>query len=290
MNQTSLINKRVPTAVTVVAWLILIGGPLTVYSYHNQITSWWFLRSYSPPPQISQLATEAGMTTAGRNVFYRAGPQIVTERAQMVSDCGLTDNQVAELGCYTSNEHIYLLSITEPALSNEMIVTAAYEMLHPIYEQMPSGQRNTLNSEIEAAASTITDPNILDQIQIYAQTEPGSRDEELYSILGTEWPTISPALAANYAQYLGNRAQLVTYHQQFEQTYDGLGTQISSLAARITATKEEMARYQAEGEIEQYNALVPSVNGDVALYNTEVTEYNRYGNDLFGTQSTTATQ
>jgi hypothetical protein len=208
----------------------------------------------------------------------------------MISHCSLTDKTVAELGCYVSNDHIYLLSITEPALSNEMIVTAAYEMLHPVYEHMSNDERTKIDAEIEAIAPSITDQTILDQIRIYAQTEPGARDNELYSILGTEYPTISPILKASYAKYLGNRAQLVAYHKAFEQTYDGLATQITQLQSQIASTKATMARYQALGEISRYNELVPSVNAQVDLYNSQVAVYNQYGSDLFGAQSAAATR
>jgi hypothetical protein len=290
MSVTSVINKRAPLGVTIAAVVILIGGPLVTYFYHNQITAWWFLRSYHPPARVAQLATQADLTTAGRNVFYRAAPQILTQRAQMATHCSIDNPQVAELGCYTSNEHIYLLNITDPALSNEMIVTAAYEMLHPVYEQMNSSDRKSINSALEAEAKTVTDPSILSQIQIYAQDEPDGRDEELYSIFGTEYPIDNPVLEASYSQYLGNRVQLVAYHQQFEQTYDGLSSRITTLGDQISATKSLMQRYQAAGEISQYNALVGSVNEQVDLYNSEVANLNRYGDDLFGQESAAATQ
>jgi hypothetical protein len=271
-------------------WLAVIAAAVIIYLKHTAISDWWFLRNYTPPAQVQQLAAQADMTQTGRNVFYRAAPQIVTQRSEMVSHCSLSDNQVAELGCYTSNEHIYLLSITEPALSNEMIVTVAYEMLHPVYEHMSASQRKTIDAEMEAIVPQITDQSILGQMHIYAQTEPGARDEELYSILGTEYPDISPALAANYAQYLGNRDQLVAYHLAFEQTYNGLASQITQLGASIAATKAQMARYQALGEISRYNALVDGVNSQVDLYNAQVNEYNRYGSALFGAQSAATTQ
>jgi hypothetical protein len=290
MAVSEFINRPVSRVTTTVVWVGVIAALVIALLYHDAISSWWFLRTYSPPAQIAQLADQSQMTDTGRNVFYRAAPQIITQRADMVSHCSLTDNQVAELGCYTSNEHIYLLNITEPALSQEMIVTAAYEMLHPVYEQMSGSQRQAIDSALETEAAKLTDENILNQVQIYAQTEPGSRDEELYSIFGTEATPTSAVLTASYSQYLSNPAQLVAYHHHFEQTYDGLGTAITALSEQINATKAIMQRYQAEGEIERYNELVPQVNNQVATYNAQVAEYNRYGNDLFGQQSTAPTQ
>ncbi len=267
-------------------WVAIISGLIIVAVNQQAISDWWFLRTYSPPPQVQQLADDAQMTPTGRNIFYRAAPQIVTQRAQMTSHCSLNDNQVAELGCYVSSDHIYLLSITEPALSKEMTVTAAYEMLHPVYEHMSTNERTKIDAEMEAIVPSITDQTILDQMQIYAKTEPGARDNELYSILGTEYPNLTPDLEANYARYLGNRALLVSYHIAFEQTYDGLAAQIKSLGGQIDATKSLMNRYRAEGAISLYNRLVDTVNSQVDTYNNDVAEYNRYGNALSGTQAT----
>jgi hypothetical protein len=269
--------------------MVVIGVALVTYYVliinRYAIGDWYFLRTYTPPAQVAQLASQADLTPTGRRLFYRANPQIVTTRAAMVRHCNISDNQVAELGCYLSTEHIYLLEVSEPALHNEMAVTAAYEMLHSVYQRMGAGERARVDAEMAPVATHITDPNILSQLQIYAKTEPGEQNDELYSVLGTEYPTIPSDLASNYSHYLGDRAQLVGYHSQFEQAFDGLQNQITQLGSQIAQTRAGMQHLLAIGDVEQYNAMVAGVNTQITQYNNEVNEYNRYGQDILGTES-----
>jgi hypothetical protein len=264
---------------------IVAGGGYALYADHYAISDWYFLRSYHPPAAIAALATQADMTTKGRNLFYRADPQIITQRAVMVRYCNIKDNQVAELGCYLSTDQIYLLSITQPQLKNEMATTAGYETLHSVYQRMGNGQRRRVDAAIEQVATHITDPHILQQIKLYAQTEPGSRDDELFSVLGTEYPNIPASLDTIYAQYFANRSQLVDYYQQFNQTFDQLHTQITQQGQQIDATKATMQNYLASGDTTRYNSLVPSVNTLITTYNQEIDLYNQYAQDILGQES-----
>ena len=284
-------HKRFSDLTGVIIIALIVAGVIAVYDNRYAITDWYFLRNYTPSAQVAALADQAGFTPKGRALFYRADPQIVTQRAAMISYCDITDNQVAELGCYLSTDHIYLLAIAEPNLKNEMATTSGYEMLHSAYQRLSGSQRRTTDAELEQVAAHITDPHILDQIQIYAKTEPGARDDELYSVLGTEYTgALPPALIADYNQYFSNRSQLVAYHQQFEQTFDSLHTQITQLSGQIDAQKTAMSRYLAAGQVGQYNDLVPVINVKITTYNGDVQLYNQYGRDILGTQSSASAQ
>jgi len=264
---------------------VVAAGGYFLYADHYRISDWYYLRSYHPSPSVVALADQAELTTKGRNLFYRANPQIVTQRATMVRYCNIHGNQIAELGCYLSTDQIYLLSITQPELKNEMATTAGYEMLHSVYQRMGAGQRRRVDAQMEQVAQHITDPHIQQQMQLYAQTEPGARDDELFSVLGTEYTNLPPSLSALYAQYFTNRAQLVGYYQQFNQTFDQLHGQITQLGQQITATKATMQNYLASGDVARYNALVPSVNAQITIYNQEIGLYNQYAQDILGQES-----
>jgi hypothetical protein len=272
----------------ILALLLALG--VYVQNNHYQITDWWYLRNYTPPPQVASLASEASMTATGQRLFYRANPQIVTTRSEMISYCAMKNNTVIELGCYLSSDHIYLMQINESQLKDEMINTAAYEMLHSAYQRLSDTQRKQVDAQLEQIAANITDPDITQQIQLYAQTEPGERDDELFSVIGTEYPNITPDLAAEYAEYFSNRPQLVAYYQQFNQVLDGLHAEINQLNAQIISTKAYMKDYLAAGQISRYNSLVPSVNATISTYNQDVVRYNQYASDLLGQQPTAGTE
>jgi hypothetical protein len=278
------------TIASLITLLLLIGVAAYVNANHYQITDWWYLRNYTPSAEVASLATDANMTSTGKRLFYRANPQIVTTRDQMINYCAMKDNTVIELGCYLSTDHIYLMQINEPQLKNEMINTAAYEMLHSAYQRLSDSDRTRIDAQLEQLAGQITDPDITQQIQLYAQTEPGERDDELYSVIGTEYPNIPPSLAANYAQYFSNRTVLVSYYLQFNQVLDGLHAQINQLNIQIITTKARMKGYLANGQVARYNTLVPSVNATITTYNQDVVQYNQYASDLLGQQSAAGTE
>lgn len=283
-------RSRLSFTVNVLVALAVVGVGYGVYANRYNLLDWYYLRTYTPSAQVASLADQATMTATGRRLFYRANPQIVTTRAAMVSACNVTDNQIAELGCYLSTDHIYLLQVSDPVLKNEMATTAGYEMLHSAYQRMSDGQRRVMDARLEQVAAHITDPDILSQMQIYTKTEPGARDDELYSVLGTEYGPLPSDLEKHYAIYFSHRAQLVTYSQQFNQTFDTLHTQIVQLDSTIKATKAQMQSYLAAGEVTRYNSLIPGINVQIATYNQEVTLYNQYSHDILGTETAPAAQ
>lgn len=283
-------RSRLPFVVNAVVALALVGAGYGLYANRYNLLDWYYLRNYTPSAQVASLADQATMTATGRRLFYRANPQILTSRATMTRYCNVTDNQIAELGCYLSTDHIYLLQVSDPALKNDMATTAGYEMLHSAYQRMSGSQRRAMNTRMEQVAAHITDPDILSQMQIYAQTEPGARDDELYSVLGTEYGPLPSDLEAHYATYFSHRAQLVAYSQQFNQTFGNLHTQIVQLDGDIKATKARMQTYLAAGEVNRYNSLVPGINAQITTYNQGVAQYNQYAHDILGTEAAPTAQ
>lgn len=268
----------------------VVGGGYWAYLNHNQILDWYYLRNYQPPARVAQLADQAAMTDTGRKLFYRADPVIETDRAALAANCRIQNDKTIELGCYLTNDKIYLLNIEEPALNGEMAVTAAHETLHAAYDRMSAAQKRKVNALLEAAAARISSNRLEERLKDYEHLEPGERNNELHSILGTEFANLGPELEAHYAQYFNNRSQIIALSDQFNRTFDGLHAEIVRLDARIKAAKAVMNGYLASGNISAYNALVPAVNADITTYNAKVELYNRYASSLLGTQPAAATQ
>lgn len=269
--------------------VVVLGGYFG-YVHHNALLDWYYLRNYTPPAPVAALADQATMTDAGRKLFYRAQPQIDAGRSDLVRDCHIQSDKTIELGCYLSTDKIYLLDIQEPDLRSELPVTAAHETLHAAYDRLSFSEKRKLNARLETVEASITDPELKERFAEYQQLEPGQLDDELHSILGTEYANLPPDLETYYSKYFTNRAALVANAQQFNNTFDGLHTEIVQLDARIKATKAEMQSYLADGQVRQYNALVPVVNRDIVSYNAKVERYNQYASDLLGQESTTGSQ
>lgn len=262
--------------------LTIVGGAIWLVFNYTALLDWYYLKDYKPTAQIESLATQATMTEEGRKYFYRADPQINQDRTTLAQNCRIEDQETIELGCYLSNNYIYLLEIKQPELEQQMAVTAAHEMLHAVYDRLSVRERNELNAQLREAAANINNPKLQERLKDYGQLEPGEEDNELHSILGTEFGGLPPGLEAHYAKYISNRAQVVALSDQFNKTFDGLRAEISDLDRQIQATRARMEVLKQRNQIDAYNSLVPGINADITIYNSKVDLYNKYASVLMG--------
>lgn len=247
--------------------------------------------NYQPPAEIVQLAQAATMTAKARDIFYAAQPEIDADRATFEQHCQapISSNSI-ELGCYTSDNRIYILLIAEPQLKEEMVVTAAHEMLHAAYGQLDQSQLDLLNPELENQVSLIHSVDLNAVLRDYRITEPGQRDNELHSIIGTEYAPLAPALEQYYSQYFTNRQAVVADARQFNQVFAQLKATLNNLQTQISQLRSQMAADRRRGNRAAYNALVPRFNALVTEYNQNVAEYNALSRSLLGEESPASSQ
>ena len=240
---------------------------------------------------IAKLAADAGMTAKAKAIFYAANPEINNDRLVFGQHCRtqVSANNV-ELGCYTSDNHIYLLNIADPRLSEEMVAVAAHEMLHAAYAHLSSPERDALDAQLEAQVSQTHSSDLTQEIIAYRLTEPGQRDNELHSLLGTEYAPLSPELEKYYAQYFSNRRAIVKDAQNFKAVFTQLSTSLSSLKSKISQIRNNMRTDLASGSIRSYNALVPQINNLVQQYNQTANQYNLIARELLGQENSAASR
>lgn len=269
---------------------LIVGGAYWVALHRNQLLDSYYLSNYMPPERVAALADQAALSDSARRLFYRARPIVEPDRSSLVVDCHISSNKTVELGCYLTNDRIYLLDINEPDLNSQMAVTAAHETLHAAYDRLSGGEKKRIDALLEQAVSGITSADLQDRLQLYQQTEPGQRDNELHSILGTEFGSLPPELEKYYGQYFTNRQAVVALSEHFSKTFDGLRTEIDQLDGQINSTKAEMKALLASGQVRRYNELVPIVNNEISNYNAKVERYNRYAGELLGEKPAASAQ
>jgi hypothetical protein len=128
--------------------------------------------------------------------------------------------------------------------------------------------------------TVLKDSSLTRELVGYEQTEPGQRDNELHSIIGTEYPLLSPQLEAYYRQYFVSRQAVVADAQQFDQVFASYKQQIDDLHHQLMVMKRQMTLNQDAGRIQSYNAQVPRYNELVNQYNQLANEYNQLSRDL----------
>jgi hypothetical protein len=236
-------------------------------------------------PEIIRMADAATMTPHARDIFYRSVPQIDTDRALFEAHCNLPNvpDSSVELACYApSDNRIFILRIDDPQLKSEMVVAVAHEMLHAAYRKMTTTERANLDKELRDALPSVMNDSLRNQLKQYRISEPGQENNELHSILGTEFRTLTPALETHYAQFFTNRGAVVSQSEAWESVFSDLKKKIQTTEKQIRDLRAEMAEDRRRNNIAAYNSKVPRVNALVKQYNEDVQQYNRLSRSLLG--------
>lgn len=246
------------------AIFVLLGcGALWLFFHRqyaiDQIVVW----QYHPTSEVASIASRAQLSSHGKFIFYAAQPS-VEDATSFNKDCTSVEQSTAILGCY-AHEQIYVYNVTDSRLDGIKETTAAHEMLHAAYERLSAGERQHVNGLLEAEYAKLKDDKDFSaRMAIYARTEPGERDNELHSIIGTEVHTISPALETYYAQYFTNRQALVDLHDDYSALFTQLSAKKDALAKQLTALQAQIST-----ETDQYNNAVARLNADIEAFNNK---------------------
>ena len=97
----------------------------------------------------------------------------------------------------------------------------------------------------------------------YARTEPGERENELHSVIGTEVKEVSGELEEYYKRFFSDRSRVVALHHQYESIFRELQARADTLVGQLTALGDEI-----EAETVAYNKDVTRLNQDVQSFNS----------------------
>ena len=210
---------------------------------------------------MSAVAARASLNDAGKFVFYATRPAIEDSK-EFNEDCERVEQGTAVLGCYV-NDRIYIYDVSDERLDGIREVTAAHEMLHAVYQRMSDDERKTVDALVEAEYAKLTaNPSFAGRMAFYARTEPGERDNELHSIIGTEVSDIDPALEKHYAKYFTSRAKVLELYNGYNSVFTEIENQAKALTAQLDALSAKI-----DTEMSQYNQQVGSLNDKIKDFN-----------------------
>jgi chromosome segregation ATPase len=101
-------------------------------------------------------------------------------------------------------------------------------------------------------------------MSFYARTEPGQRDNELHSIIGTEVAPISPELEKYYSKYFSDRQKVVSLDVKYSDVFKQLKDSASELEKQITELLSSI-----KSRTSQYNSDSQTLNSDIDSFNTK---------------------
>ena len=255
--------------------LVLVSAALALVLVLNrqviidQLVVW----QYKPPQEIAAFADRTAMSNRGEFLFYASQPAV--EGTQVFNDkCARIEQGSAILGCY-DGRNIYIYDVKNTKLNGIREVTAAHEMLHAAYLRLSDGERTNVDKLVEAEYTKLSsNREFAERMAFYARTEPGERDNELHSIIGTEVASISPELEQHYKAYFSDRSKVVALHTQYASVFFELQTRSQELIAELDTLADLI-----EAASIQYNQAKAQLNVDIQTFN------NRASNGGFSSQA-----
>jgi hypothetical protein len=254
-------SKRWITLILGLAMLVAAAGSVTWFvntrAFKDQVVSW----QHPLNSKVAALAHEAGLNANGNYLLQISQAEVLnrSDFTQVIPQA----EQAAVLGLYMpKTKRIYVFNVTDPQISTITTVTAAHEMLHAAYDRLPPLERATIDAEIRAYIPKIKNPEIISQLNIYEQTEPGQEINELHSLLGTEEKDLPAGLESYYKTYFADRSKVLAAYDKYSTVFTDLRDKITKLQDTMLVQKaaidSDKANYEAQ--IQQFNAAVDSFN------------------------------
>jgi hypothetical protein len=236
---------------------------------------------YTPSNDVTAFAERTSMSDAGEFLFFASQPSL--EGTQAFNDkCSRLEKSTAVLGCYDGRS-IFVYDVPNPKLDGIREVTSAHEMLHAAYLRLNDAQRKNVDKLVEEEYVKLSnDAEFAERMAFYARTEPGERDNELHSIIGTEVASISPALALHYKKYFDDRSKVVALHAKYASVFASLQARGEELSVQLTALATSIDKRTAT-----YNNAVEELNKAIASFNAranngEFTSQAQFNNERSG--------
>ena len=217
--------------------------------------------TYTPSSEIAEFSNRSGMSSAGRFLFYASEPKLSTGD-EFIEECSANNEKTAILGCY-SGMKIYLYDIDDPRLDGIKEVTAAHEMLHAAYDRLNASEQKEVSRLVELAYDEVKNERLDELLELYEESEPGHRSNELFAILGTEYDELPTELETVYAEYFDNRSEVVRLATKYQSTFIELADKQQQLVEQLNSLSSEIS------------SLSETYNERVALLSRDVEDFNR---------------
>ncbi len=240
--------------------LVLIAASLLLVANRqyivDQITVW----EYQPTSEIASLVERASLNDTGKFLFYASQPKLDGTQ-DFNAECERTETVTSILGCYNDNR-IYIYDVTDTRLDGIREVTAAHETLHAAYYRFSDAEKDKVNLLIETEYKKLKiDKKFAELMAFYDRTEPGQRDNELFSIIATQVTDIDSQLESYYNRFFYDRQTVVALYEKYSSVFRELEAKADALATQINALASSISERSS-----QYNTDAKILNSDIASF------------------------
>jgi len=256
-------NTKTSRAGSIVAFVlsgIFIFAALWLFMNRQQVLDQISVWGYEPTTQVQDISKRVAFTDEGRFVFYATKPEVENQE-QFNKECPRQEAGSPILGCYTTDDRIYIYDLTNEQLDGMEEVTAAHEMLHAAWYRLSDEEREELTVKLRSAYDKLDNSDLTTRMDYYERTEPGEFANELHSILGTEVPSLGEELEAYYSKFF-DRATVLALHKQYSGVYLTLHSRADELYASMQALSTTIQAQSAS-----YDTAVTQLSADINAFN-----------------------
>lgn len=236
-------QNRIKPLVGLLSVVILVA---VAFFYRQMIIDTVRYITYKPSDDIASIAGQTTMTDEGKFYFYASRPE-VSGRSTFNTECQRMEADSPVLGCYTYQQ-IFIFDITDEKLDGIEQVTAAHELLHAVYERMSESEKESIAAILTKDYERLKDKELIERMKYYSKNEPGEEENELFSILGTEFKDIDTRLESIYSKYFEDRLAVVALHDKSQAVFNSLNNRAQAIASQL-------------------NKLVDKINENTEYYN-----------------------
>jgi hypothetical protein len=251
----------------------------------DQLSVW----SYEPSSSIKALDEKVQFTNKGLFTFYATKP-IVADASEFNGKCPRQEAGSPILGCYTTEDRIYVFNVNNEKLEGMKEVTAAHEMLHAVWERMSTDEQKRIGTLLTAAYEKNANEALRERMAYYRRNEPDALTNELHSILGTEVSNLGSELEDYYAKYFKDRQAILAMHAKYDAVYTSLNNQAEQLYADMQSLSKSIEERSENysNDVNQLSASITSFNqransgsfNSAAEFNSERAALVRRSNQL----------
>ncbi len=241
--------------------IVVLTISALVILYGNRVYDHFAAARFSASSEVAVINQRLKLTGLGHDLFYASKPVIQTGQAFNQS-CQTTERTAAILGCYFKRD-IFLYNVTNPQLDGAKEVTAAHEMLHAAYDRLNAWERSRVDSMLEKQYELVKDrPDIKKLMAYYETNEPGERNNELHSILGTTLSDLSPDLEKHYQQYFMDRSSIVAMNTKYNTVFNEVEARANELSHKIDTEGEPL-----QSDLKAYESERTLLASDIQAFN-----------------------
>lgn len=250
---------------------LFILAAFWIFSNRQLILDQFSVWSYTPSSDVTAIQQRIGMTGKGQFTFYATRPEVESQES-FNKVCPRQEAGSPILGCYTTDDRIYIYNLTNQQLDGMEEVTAAHEMLHAVWYRTSEAEKEKLTAELKKAYEQTSSTELKERMGYYERTEPSELVNELHSILGTEVASLGEPLESYYAQFF-DRATVLKLHDQYSGVYNELYERADTLYTKMESLSSSISRRSSE-----YQSAASQLSTDITTFN------NRADSGAFSSQ------